>query len=272
MSGAKPRLDLPMLIAVALGALLVTLSAAPPWSRAILDLPLILLFPGYAFLELFFPARAPRGIERLAFSLIGSLAIVIVVGIVVQTVFALDREAWIISMATVVIAIAAAAMVARALDPGRAPSTRGLHPSRTLARLGGALTAGLTAGLAAVMIAVAAGIAAIAIAIASNSAADARSDANFTALSILPTDSTSDGRAPVRVAIENETGRAADYKLEVRQGADRLAVRHPAVADGSTWAERFPVASSIESRQVTATLWLEGRLYRRVYLRSDPSR
>lgn len=68
--------------------------------RTLLALPLLLFIPGYALLSLFFPKKDDlTGIERLTFSIVLSIAIVIFDG------FALNYTPWGVRPAPIVISI-----------------------------------------------------------------------------------------------------------------------------------------------------------------------
>jgi Protein of unknown function (DUF1616) len=251
MRWARASLDLLAVLAWAALATAAAWVAVPDWARAVLDLPLVFLLPGYAMTSTLLRRGTLSRSERLAYAAALSIAVSILTGVVIGLVFVLDREAWTISLGAITAAAAFGALLARRGPAGPKPA-RAPWPSP----------------ITVVIVGLAVAVAAAAIVIASTGAREARSRAHFTALSILPATDASGGRLPVSVAVENRTGGTGRFELKVSQAGHPLLRRSLVLEDGARWVRRVPASTPTSANPVTATLLRQGRVYRRVYLRS----
>lgn len=240
------RRDLPLVGALALTGLLVTLLPSPEWLRTVLLVPLVLFLPGYALAANIFAVGTIGGAERSVYAVVFSIAVTAVGGFLIQVPFHLSRDAWAVLLAGVTLAAA----VRGALTTAPASEPRGRLLPWPLPLAGGLLL-------------VAAALAAISVVSATNGLHDAQSRIRFTSFWMLPSAGES---GSVAVGVRSHEGRPTRYRLKLEAGGRRLAAADIRLKAGQTWEARFPVGEEPGDAAVLAELNREGKRYRRLAL------
>ncbi len=258
-------------------ALLVAILLAPnnP-ARIVLGLPFVLFFPGYVLIAALYPRRSDLdGVERGALSLGLSLAVVPLIGLVLNyTPWGIRLTPILLSLA-LFIAVCSAAAVRQRMRHSAAERFAGdvrplLDALRSLpwvslalasAVIGVLLFAGFRFGVL----------------------GGSRVGETFTEFYVLGQGGKAEGyprrlmvgeSSSVIVGVINHEGHSAHYKVEVQAGADRLDSRGSfALADGEKREDRFDIVLRRPAKQVKVefVLLMEGAAgpYRRLHLWVD---
>jgi Protein of unknown function (DUF1616) len=214
-------------------------------------LPLVFVLPGYALSAALFPPRTIGDDLRLVLTVVLSLAVIALGGLVLHLVAVLERGTFVGLLAGVTLAAAAVALKGRqGRWNDRPPRSRPPHPPIAVAL---ALTAAI-------------GLAGVAIAIASAGAHRQIDEAHFSSLWLVPQGGTRvpADEPPVLVGIANQEGKPVDYRLTVRQGGTEIGTWKVRLGDGREWQTTLPAEHLSPARTLVASLHRFGRIVRRV--------
>ena len=243
------------LIAAAAASLLSLGLLALPFDglvKLLLLIPLVLFIPGYALCAAMFPTALGRS-ERLVYAISLSVGAAALGGLVWQLAFGLGRYAWAAILIAVTLVSCAVALRRRvSLASERRPSS----PRPTLAGVPTAI--GVLAAIA---------LAVFAIWTATQGVQDQRAESDFSSLWIVPTKSA--GLSGVRVGLSNHQSAVHRYRLlvtgagqTIREWDGRLGARQQLQLE--LGAALIPTGA-----RLVASLYRDGRLYRRVKLQTE---
>ncbi len=259
-------------------ALLVAIPLAPnnP-ARMVLGLPFVLFFPGYVLIAALYPRRSDLdGVERVALSLGLSLAVVPLIGLVLNyTPWGIRLTPILVSLA-LFIAVCSAAAVRQRIRQSDAERFAGdirplLQAARSLPWVSLALASGLIGALL---------FAGFRFGVLGGS----RVGETFTEFYVLGPGGRAEGYprrllvgepSQVIVGVINHEGHTAHYKVEVQAGADRLVSQGSfTLADGEKREDRVNIVLHRPAKQVKVefVLFMEGGgagPYRRLHLWVD---
>lgn len=228
-------------ITVAAALLVVALLPLPAWLEAAVFVPVVLFACGYG-VRSFLPGPVGTA-EAAVYGFAFSVAATLLGGLVLQTFVDLNRTTWTL----LVISIAAVSAAIGVIRGGGRDRVRAL-PVPALA--------------AVALLVLAAAVAGGAIGVASDGDHDQTDRTRFATLWAVPASDTT-----WTVGVENHGDRAFDYRLEVTRGESLIADRPVALAANQSWtteiASSFPASAA---RPLIATLYRDGRAYRRVAL------
>jgi hypothetical protein len=250
---ASERIDLAVVSALSLVALIATVLPAPDWAKAIAGALMVFVLPGYAISAAVFLPGDIRGDLRLVLTVIFSIGCAALGGLVLQVVLPLDRAVFTILLIGVTIACLLVAARRRTM-------AYPLETEPIRLRVPGFVSA--LALLAAV------GIGGWAIAIATAGQHRQMARTHFTALWMLPeaAPGTDPPGAPLQVAVRNHEGKRTRYSLLVHQGPKTLGRWHLDIGADRQWSATVPAPASAAKGLVVARLSRENRIYRRVAL------
>ena len=244
------RRDLALVSALASAAVVVALLPAPTWLSATLLLPLVLVLPGYALAANLFAPRTVGRIERAVYVITLSIAIVAVGGLLIQLVLGLSRGVWVAYLAAVTIAAAL-----------RAPRRARGEPIAWPAAVPRALPVAALAFVAAAV------IAALAVASAGDGLREAQSKIRFTDFWLVP---AGGAIAPtserLEVGLHSHEGRPVRFSLQLSRAGEAFFKRSVELRAGEDWRHGFTVTKAPRGVPVVATLYRDGRLYRKLDL------
>jgi uncharacterized membrane protein len=252
--GAVRSIDLLLTAFVALIGVVVALISGGGTLATVALLPLVFVLPGYALSAVLFPPRAIGDDLRLVLTVVLSLAVIALGGLLLHLVAVLERGTFVGLLAAVTVAAAAIALKGRQgkwNDPP--PRRRRPHPPI-------AVTLTLAAAI---------GLAGVAIAIASAGAHRQIDEARFTSLWLVPQGGTRlpPDEPPVLIGIANQQGRTTDYRLTVRQEGTEIGTWKLRLGDGREWEIALPVEQLSPTGTLVASLHRFGRIVRRVGVR-----
>ncbi len=258
-------------------ALLVAILLAPnnP-ARVVLGLPFVLFLPGYVLIAALYPRRNDLdGVERVALSLGLSLAVVPLIGLVLNyTPWGIRLTPILVSLA-LFIAVCSAAAVRQRMRHSVAERFAGdIRPLLQAARSLPWISLALAAGLIGVLL-----FAGIRFGVLGGS----RVGETFTEFYVLGPGGKAEGYprrllvgepSQVIVGVINHEGHTSRYRVEVQAGVERLASAGPfALADGEKRENRVDIVLRRPAKQVKVefVLFMDGALapYRRLHLWVD---
>jgi uncharacterized membrane protein len=245
------RRDLALVSALAIAALVVALLPVATWLSAALLLPLVLVLPGYALAAGFFAARTVGRIERAIYAVALSIAVVAVGGLLIQLVFGLSRDPWVVFLVAVTLGAALWAHRKNPVEPLVWPA--GISPLLPAAVIAFAV-AGVIAGLA--------------IASAGSGLREAQAKIRFTDFWLVPAGagSLAPGEETLEVGLSSHEGRPVRFGLQVSRAGQIVLGRSLRLRAGETWERNFAVTGAPRGVPVIATLTREGKSYRRLDL------
>jgi uncharacterized membrane protein len=258
-------------------ALLVAILLAPnnP-ARVVLGLPFVLFFPGYVLIAALYSRRSDLdGVERVALSLGLSLAVVPLIGLVLNyTPWGIRLTPILVSLA-LFIAVCSAAAVRQRMRHAAAERFAGdIRPLLQAARSLPWVSLALAAGVIGVLL-----FAGFRIGVLGGS----RLGETFTEFYVLGPGGKAEGyprrlmvgeTSQVIVGVINHEGHTAHYRVEVQAGSDRLASHGSfALADGEKREDRVDIILRRPAKQVKVefVLFMEESVapYRRLHLWVD---
>jgi uncharacterized membrane protein len=248
--------DLVVVAALTLVSLVLIAIPVDGLVKQVMLIPFVLILPGYALAAAMFPpGRLPDG-ERFVYSIVLSVGVGALGGLVWQAPFPLGKAAW---TAIFAVAILAGCVVAwrrrQALDQGRAGSRA------DGARAGGPKLPKVDLPTAVAFL-LAAAIAAVAIAVAADGQREARAESHFTSLWIVPGET----RGTAEVGIENHQGAVHEYRLEVNDGATTVQSWKGRLGARGKKLVVVETAGDLSAGRLIASLYRDGDLYRRTAL------
>jgi len=236
---------------LALGGLVLALVPVPEPVRTAALLPLLLILPGYAVAAaLFRPGEISREL-RAILSVALSVSATVLGGLVVQLFLPLDRPVWAATLTGITLLAAAIALDRRDAMPADSEETR-----LRLPRIG-------VVALAAMLVAT--GIAGWAIALATEGVHRQLDAAPFSALWLVPGES-SPTVDPVKVGVSNHEGEAAPYAVSVRQGNRTIRRWDVYLEPDQTWQGQIAPTAISGTAPLIALLDRSGKPYHRVSL------
>jgi len=252
--GAVRSIDLLLTAFVALIGVVVALVSDGGTLATVALLPLVFVLPGYALSAVLFPPRTIGDDLRLVLTVVLSLAVIALGGLLLHLVAVLERGTFVGLLAAVTLAATAIALKGRQgkwNDPP--PRPRRPHPPI-------AVTLALAAAI---------GLAGVAIAIASAGAHRQIDEAHFTSLWLVPQGGTRlpPDEPPLLVGIANQQGKTVDYRLTVRQEGTEIGTWRVRLGDGREWEIALPVEHLSPAGTLVASLHRFGRIVRRVGVR-----
>jgi uncharacterized membrane protein len=244
--------------------------------RVVLGLPFVLFFPGYVLIAALYPrGNDLDGIERVALSLGLSLAVVPLIGLVLNyTPWGIRLTPILVSLA-LFIAVCSAAAVRQRMRHSAAERFAGdIRPVLQAARSLPWVSLALASGVIGVLL-----FAGFRFGVLGGS----RVGEPFTEFYVLGPSGKAEGYprrlmvgepGSVIVGVINHEGHTAHYRMEVQAGADRLVSQESLVlADGEKREDRVDIVLRRPARQVKVefVLFMEGAAvpYRRVHLWVD---
>ncbi len=245
------RRDLALVSALALAALVVALVGTVTWLSAALLLPLVLFLPGYALAAGFFAPRTVGRIERGIYAVALSIAVVAVGGLLIQLVFDLGRDLWVVFLVAVTLGATLRAHRMHPVQPFAFPA--GISPALPVAILS---------------FAIAALIAALAIASAGRGLREAQAKIRFTDFWLVPagTGAHASGEEELEVGLRSHEGQPTRFRLRLSHEEQNLFSRSLTLRAGETWQRSLTVATAPRGVPVIAILTREGKPYRRLNL------
>ncbi len=245
------RRDLALVSALALAALVVALVGTVTWLSAALLLPLVLFLPGYALAAGFFAPRSVGRIERGIYAVALSISVVAVGGLLLQLVFDLGRNLWVVFLVAVTLAAALRAHRRYPVQPIGWPA--GISPALPVAILA---------------FAIAAVIAALAIASAGSGLREAQAKIRFTDFWLVPAGAGAHvpGKGALEVGLRSHEGHPARFGLRLSREDQVLFSRNLTLRAGETWQRSLAVAKAPRGVPVVAVLTREGKRYRKLNL------
>jgi uncharacterized membrane protein len=234
--------------------LLVAIQLAPnnP-ARIVLGLPFVLFFPGYVLIAALYPRRSDLdGVERVALSLGLSLAVVPLIGLVLNyTPWGIRLTPILVSLA-LFIAVCSAAAVRHRMRHSAAERFAGdIRPLLQAARPLPWVNLAIAAGVIGVLL-----FAGFRFGVLGGS----RVRETFTEFYVLGPGGKAEGYprrlmvgepSSVIVGVINHEGHTAGYKVEVQAGLDRIASEGPfALADGEKREDRVAILVRRPAKQV----------------------
>jgi hypothetical protein len=241
--------DLLIVMGLALLAILGLVLPIPDMVRAVVVAPLVLALPGYAVAAAIFrPGEIDLG-QRIVLIVVFSMSVLALGGLVLQTVIALDSTVYVVLLIVTTVGCLAVAQRRRVTG---FPST--VRPSR-LPRPG-------YTSMVAFVVAIA--IAGWAIAIATAGQNRQLDREHFTALWMLPSGTGDEFEA--RIGVANHEGKPLKLLLSASQGGRALRRWHLNLEPDREWSAVLASTTITGKAPVVATLYREGRVYRRVAL------
>jgi uncharacterized membrane protein len=215
--------------------------------------PLALALPGYAFVAAMFPPGTISRAERLVYTVCLSIGAAVLCGLFWQLLFELDRFTWALLLTLATLIASAVAQRRRIASP---------RP----VRLRAAPRPGLPTVLAMV---IAIAVAVEAISLAADGLENQHGGSRFAALWIVP--GPDDGS--VDVGVSNHLGATHEYRLRIDRGG--MVLRNLRLRLGphqhlqTTLSASELVSPALPGkRQVVATLYKDGTIYRRTELQT----
>jgi uncharacterized membrane protein len=243
--------DLTAVVGLALAGLVFALVPVPAAVRTAAVLPLLLVLPGYAVTAaLFRPGEISRQL-RAVLSVAFSISASVLGAVVVQLFIPLDRPVWAATLVGITSLAAAIALDRRDAMPADSEETRVRLP-----RIG-------VVALAAMLVAT--GIAGWAIALATEGVHRQLDAAHFSALWLVPGES-SPTVDPVKVGVSNHEGEAAPYAVSVRQGNRTIRRWDVYLEPNQTWQGQIAPTAISGTAPLIALLERSGKPYHRVSL------
>ncbi len=258
-------------------ALLVAILLVPnnP-ARIVLGLPFVLFFPGYVLIAALYPRRSDLdGVERVALSLGLSLAVVPLIGLVLNYTPWGIRLTPILASLAVFIAVCSAAAVRQRMRHSFAERFAGdirplLQAAKSLPWVGLAVAAGVIGVL-------------LFVGFRFGVLLGSRVGETFTEFYVLGPGGKAEGyprrllvgeAGPVIVGVINHEGHTAKYRVEVQAGGDRLASQGSfSLANGEKREDRVDIILRRPAKQVKVefVLLMEGAMgpYRTLHLWVD---
>jgi uncharacterized membrane protein len=245
-------------------------------ARIVLGLPFILFFPGYVLIAAFYPRRSDLdGVERVALSLGLSLAVVPLIGLILNYTPWGIRLTPILASLALFIAVCSAAAVRQRMRHSAAERFAGnIQPLLRAARSLPWVSLALASGVIGVLL-----FAGFRFGVLGGS----RVGETFTEFYVLGPGGKAEGYprrllvgepSQVIVGVINHEGHTARYRVEVQAGVDRLASEGPFVlVDGEKREDRVDIVLRRPAKQVKVefVLSMEGakRPYRTLHLWMD---
>ncbi len=258
-------------------ALLVAIPLAPnnP-ARIVLGLPFVLFFPGYVLIAALYPRRSDLdGVERVALSLGLSLAVVPLIGLVLNyTPWGIRLTPILVSLALFIAVCSAAAVQQRMRHSAAERFAGDVRPLLQAARSLPWVSLALAAGVIGVLL-----FAGFRFGVLGGS----RVGETFTEFYVLGPGGKAEGYprrlmvgepGQVIVGVINHEGHTAHYRMDVQAGADRLDSQGSfELSDGEKREERVDIVLRRPAKQVKVefVLFMEGAAgpYRRLHLWVD---
>jgi uncharacterized membrane protein len=245
-------------------------------ARIVLGLPFVLFFPGYVLIAALYPRRSDLdGVERVALSLGLSLAVVPLIGLVLNyTPWGIRLTPILVSLA-LFIAVCSAAAVRQRMRHSAAERFAGdIRPLLQAARSLPWVSLALAAGVIGVLL-----FAGFRFGVLGGS----RVGETFTEFYVLGPGGKAEGYprrllvgepSQVIVGVINHEGHMARYRVEIQAGVDRLASQEPfALVDGEKREDRVDIVLRRPAKQVKVefVLFMDGAVapYRRLHLWVD---
>jgi uncharacterized membrane protein len=224
--------DLAATVALALAGVAVAFApgVAEPL-RVAVELPLVLVLPGYALMAAAVPRPVLGAVDRLVFALGSSVAVAILAGLVLDvTSWGLRRTSWAVALAGVTVAAAAvAAFVRRPGSSRRDAASAAPAPGPVLLFCAAAL------------------LALAAVGIARSGALRSEHASSFTQLWMLPT--RVQGERALRIGVVNHEGVSKTYRVVTHAGSTVLASwPRIVVPSGGRWSRTVVVPASPSAR------------------------
>jgi uncharacterized membrane protein len=245
------RRDLALTSALALAALVVALLPVATWLSAALLVPLVLVLPGYALAANLFAPHTVGRVERAIYAVTLSIAIVAVGSLLIQLLFGLSRDLWVVFLVAVTLGAALRANREHPVEPLSWP--QGVSP---------ALPVAIIAFVAAAL------IAALAVASAGDGLREAQAKIRFTDFWLVPAGSGSLGPTAERleVGLRSHEGRPTRFSLQLSREGRVFYSRSLSLRGGETWKRSFAVTKAPRRVPVIATLDRKGERYRQLSL------
>jgi uncharacterized membrane protein len=245
------RRDLALVSALALAALLAALLSVATWLSAALLVPLVLVLPGYALAANLFAPRTVGRVERAIYAVTLSIAIVAVGSLLIQLLFGLSRDLWVVFLVAVTLGAALRANREYPVEPLSWP--QGVSP---------ALPVAIVAFVAAAL------IAALAVASAGDGLREAQAKIRFTDFWLVPVGSGSLSPIAERleVGLRSHEGRPTRFSLQLSREGRIFFNRSLSLRAGETWKRSFAVTKAPRGVPVIATLERKGERYRQLSL------
>jgi uncharacterized membrane protein len=258
-------------------ALLVAILLAPnnP-ARIVLGLPFVLFFPGYVLIAALYPRRSDLdGVERVALSLGLSLAVVPLIGLVLNyTPWGIRLTPILVSLALFITVCSVAAVRQRMRHSAAERFAGDIRPLLQAVKSLPWVSLALALGVIGVLL-----FAGFRFGVLGGS----RVGEPFTEFYVLGPSGKAEGYprrlmvgepGSVIVGVINHEGHTAHYRMEVQAGADRLVSQESLVlADGEKREDRVDIVLRRPARQVKVefVLFMEGAAvpYRRLHLWVD---
>lgn len=217
--------DLAVVVTLALAGVAVAFApgVAEPL-RVVVELPLVLVLPGYALMAAAVPRPVLGAVDRLVFALGSSVAVAILAGLVLDfTSWGLRRTSWAVALAGVTVAAAAvAAFVRRPKSSRRDGASATPAPGPVLLLCAAAL------------------LALAAVGIARSGALRSERASSFTQLWMLP--ARIHGESALRIGVVNHEGVPETYRVVTRAGSTVLASwPRVVVPSGGRWTRTVVV-------------------------------
>lgn len=244
-----PGGDLLVVLGLALVGLLALLLPIPDPAQAVLVAPLVLLLPGYALAALIFPPGAIDRELRLVFTVVFTISVISLGGLVLQTVIELSAAVYAALLLTATVACTAGALRRRATGDWVPPL------QSRLPRIGFGPIAGFAAALV---------LAGCAIAVATAGQHRQLERERFTAMWILPRGTGNDFSATI--GLQNEEGSSRIYELRASQNGRPLRHWRLRLDPGDEWRGSVAASAIVGKVPVIAALYRDGHVFRRVAL------
>lgn len=268
--------DLPAILALTTLLLICVVLTSSNIPRIILGLPFILFCPGYVLLVALFPRRGSlASAERVVLSFVLSMAVVPLLGLVLNFTWEISQYPILITVAAFVGCLCAVAYVRRA----RLPMEEQFRPHLTLQTPRLQPLAGRDRILAAFLAVLVVGAAAALIYVA----ARPRNTEHFTDFYVLgmsgtagyyPSEIVVGASADVTIGIVNREGEVVSYQVRVLFGGSEVkTVDGISLLDGAAWEETIVLAPTAagDNQQVQFLLYRanESEPYRELHLWID---
>ncbi|MGB7587667.1 MAG: DUF1616 domain-containing protein [Solirubrobacterales bacterium] len=248
-SSTSGAADLLLVVGLTLLAILALILPIPDAARAVVVAPLVLILPGYTVAAaIFLPGEIDRD-TRLVLVVIFSMGVLALGGLVLQTVIPLGATVYALLLVVVSIGCSAVALRRRAVSPS-SPLQLSAPQLPGYASIAGLLVATVIGGMA--------------IAIASTGQNRQLNREHFTVLWILPRGAGETFGA--RIGVTNHAGRSLHLLLRTTQAGRPLRHWRLDLGPNREWKATLPPAAVKSSKPIVATLYSEGRVYRRVAL------
>jgi uncharacterized membrane protein len=257
MSAARWSRDLQATVVVALMGLILAFLGGDGWLKAVLLLPMVLVLPGYALTAAFFPPGSIPAAERAVYTVMLSIAVTGVGGMLVEVFVGLEPRSW---AALLFLATLSASWLAQ-----RRRRHGASEPASTQ------IEVGRLNPLSLLLLAAAVGLAAVSLSTAIGDAREGRDDAHFVGLWALPHKSPGTGGAgAVSIGVLNHEGRPVSFRLRVTREGNTLVNRPLRLGRGREWSMLLRVSPAPAPSPLLVTLLRGGAVYRQAFLRSEP--